>query len=127
MAFLLTDIKDFLEICTKELDETFSRTTTFPRMSKALMEHVHKMKLKIKEMRRYGQFLSPGKAATLLEKGTVKATTVNIKDLNLLCLLYWTSALIFQSKLLSGNNFTLSFSSTISLPHPASLKLYIYI
>ena len=76
MAFLLTDIKDFLEICTKELDETFSRTTTFPRMSKALMKHVHKMKLKIKDMKECAQLLSPGKTATLLEKGTVKATSV---------------------------------------------------
>ena len=97
LAFLSTDIKDFLEMCTKELGETFSSTCTFPRMSKVLMQHIYEMKVKVEKMRRYGWLLSPGKAATLLGKGRVKATTVNIKDLNLLCLLYWPSALIFQT------------------------------
>ena len=87
MAFLLTDIKDFLEMCTKELDETFSSTCTFPSMSSVLMDHVYEMKVKVEKMKKYGRLLSPGKAATPLEKGTVKATSVNIKYLNLLCLL----------------------------------------
>ena len=75
LAFLSTDIKDFLEMCTKELGEIFSSTCTFPRMSKVLMQHIYEMKVKVEMMRRYGWLLSPGKAATLLEKGRVKATT----------------------------------------------------
>ena len=49
MAFLLTDIKDFLEMCTKELDETFSSTCTFPSMSSVLMDHVYEMKVKVEK------------------------------------------------------------------------------
>ena len=40
------------------------------------MQHVYEMKVKIEEMRKYCRLLSPGKAATPLEKGTVKATSV---------------------------------------------------
>ena len=90
VAFLSTDIQDFLKLCTKELDETFSSTCTFPKMSKALMEHVSEMKLKVEQMRKHAQFLSPGKAPTLPETGTIKATSQVSTCIsnNVLCLLY---------------------------------------
>ena len=44
-AFLSTDINDFLEMSTKELDDTFSSTCTFPRMSSVLMKHVYEMRV----------------------------------------------------------------------------------
>ena len=54
------------------------------------MQHVCKMKIKIEEMRRYGRLICPGKATTLLEKGTVKATSVNIKFLYQITYAYCT-------------------------------------
>ena len=69
-AFPSTDIKDFLETSTNELDDTFSSTCTFPRMTSVLLNHVCKMKIKVEQMRRFAWLLSPGKAT-----GTIKATS----------------------------------------------------
>ena len=81
VTILSTDIKDFLESSTKELDDTFSSTCTFPRMSKVLMQHVYEMKVKVEQMRMYARLLLPRKATTLLKKSTVKATSIYVKYL----------------------------------------------
>ena len=69
-AFLSTDINDFLEMSTKKLDDTFSSTCTFPRMSSVLMKHVYEMRVKVKQMRRCAHLLSPEKATGIAVKAT---------------------------------------------------------